>query len=555
MRWTRRTLVVIVAGGSLAIWGLLYVVGQWAHGQVQGELMRRDHDLAIQLSRGVKQYITGHIQLLQRLADAYQAGKVPADADHEKLCLPYLKSTGAGGDFLGIALLDSQLSLARMSPTNWRDAASASVKEVLGSTPRPLALHDIQAHRVSVAKTSIGGVTGGNDLLLFVPVTVKEQVTAALVGFLDVPAAVNEAVGAILAPRGYFWLTDENGAPLYGKVPSEVRPREVRVVRVDLGTGHDWIASYYNGIHYEKATLLYDTILLVIGVLAACALVYLAYLGNRHAFELRGWLERYRALSESLQTAEDEVQAANERLQQANQQLVERHAELMRIYEEVEAARTQYQNLVQGSVEAIFVVDPGTHRILEVSRQAEVLTGYSRDDLLTMGVLHLQPAGEAARALLPWDVGPEEPPLPREFSLLRTDGTVVPAEATSKHAEFGGQPAVLVSVRDITQRRQLEAERLRAERLQGVLAATATAAHEINNPLAIIKANAQFLKEQLPPAMSVQQVLDEISAACDRILDAVGKMSHLRDAVLKPYAGGPDLMVDLDASSQEGSTV
>lgn len=78
---------------------------------------------------------------------------------------------------------------------------------------------------------------------------------------------------------------------------------------------------------------------------------------------------------------------------------------------------------------------------------------------------------------------------------------------------------------DVTEKRNLEANLVQSEKLAAVGQLAAGVAHEINNPLTAILANAQILKREIPPALpqtaDILDSLDLIEMACTRALQVV----------------------------------
>jgi two-component system NtrC family sensor kinase len=72
--------------------------------------------------------------------------------------------------------------------------------------------------------------------------------------------------------------------------------------------------------------------------------------------------------------------------------------------------------------------------------------------------------------------------------------------------------AILLEV-DTTEKRHLEATLIQFEKLAAVGQLAAGVAHEINNPLTAIIANAQILRRELPPDSDLQESVDLISRA------------------------------------------
>ncbi|HLL23506.1 MAG TPA: PAS domain S-box protein [Kofleriaceae bacterium] len=80
------------------------------------------------------------------------------------------------------------------------------------------------------------------------------------------------------------------------------------------------------------------------------------------------------------------------------------------------------------------------------------------------------------------------------------------------------EPAVLSFARDVTSRKRIEQELVRADRLASIGMMSAAVAHEINNPLAYSRLCLQFLERELPTLLPPD--------ARPRILEQLGNASH-----------------------------
>jgi signal transduction histidine kinase/CheY-like chemotaxis protein len=109
-----------------------------------------------------------------------------------------------------------------------------------------------------------------------------------------------------------------------------------------------------------------------------------------------------------------------------------------------------------------------------------------------------------------------------EVSIPGTDSTTT-AEVRSVNTEWEGEPASLVSLRDITERKRAEAERKRMEqqiqqgqKLESIGQLAAGIAHEINTPAQYLLSNGRFLQEACADMLAVfdqsQQLLPDIKA-------------------------------------------
>ncbi|HZI09119.1 MAG TPA: PAS domain S-box protein [Myxococcus sp.] len=85
----------------------------------------------------------------------------------------------------------------------------------------------------------------------------------------------------------------------------------------------------------------------------------------------------------------------------------------------------------------------------------------------------------------------------QERRLLRKDGTILPVESTTFPLPFDGQDSIVSVSHDLTERHQMQARLMVAERMASVGTLAAGVAHEINNPLAYLTANLAFAREEL----------------------------------------------------------
>ena len=93
-------------------------------------------------------------------------------------------------------------------------------------------------------------------------------------------------------------------------------------------------------------------------------------------------------------------------------------------------SETKYRSFVELAVDAIFVVDRDGV-ILEVNRQASVLSGVAREQLLGASMKNVISAARARENPLPLDVLAQCVPIMRPCRISRPDGTVAEAEIHS----------------------------------------------------------------------------------------------------------------------------
>jgi PAS domain S-box-containing protein len=129
----------------------------------------------------------------------------------------------------------------------------------------------------------------------------------------------------------------------------------------------------------------------------------------------------------------------------------------------------------------------------------------------------------AARAL--HDLEPPMRQPPREtYRVRRPDGSTRVIEVSWAQVEYDGRPCTLWMGRDVTARKQLEARLVQADRLAALGTMAAGIAHEINNPLAYVMLNLEWIARKLPdvahdPAAlgALTEILEEARQGTERV--------------------------------------
>jgi len=130
---------------------------------------------------------------------------------------------------------------------------------------------------------------------------------------------------------------------------------------------------------------------------------------------------------------------------------------------------------------------------------------------------------------------------------LRTaSGGTVWVRVRSRAVEQDGEVYWEGVLEDITAERRAEAAERRAETLRAVAQLANAAAHEINNPLAIIVGRLELLRRQLTQP-EYQKRFDDVIAASKRITDIVAHMARMTRLETVPGSQVP-AMLDLRVS-------
>jgi PAS domain S-box-containing protein len=128
---------------------------------------------------------------------------------------------------------------------------------------------------------------------------------------------------------------------------------------------------------------------------------------------------------------------------------------------------------------------------------------------------------------------------PAEYHSKSADGEQLVVEISSIPIEIGGERTVLAFARDITERKAIQARLAEAERLTALGVLSAGVAHEINNPLAYVLLNLEYLRQQLPRLAEDPSRLSDLMV---RVRDACHGAERVATIVrdLRTFARGDD---------------
>jgi PAS domain S-box-containing protein len=126
---------------------------------------------------------------------------------------------------------------------------------------------------------------------------------------------------------------------------------------------------------------------------------------------------------------------------------------------------------------------------------------------------------------------------PAETRLVRKDGTTVVAEIAAHLAVLDGKTSVLAIARDVTTRKELEAQVILADRLAALGRLSASIGHELNNPLSWVLGNAELMQRELVRDDVPPPVAERLAKHVQMVKEGA---THMRDIVhdLKMLARG-----------------
>ena len=115
----------------------------------------------------------------------------------------------------------------------------------------------------------------------------------------------------------------------------------------------------------------------------------------------------------------------------------------------------------------------------------------------------------------------------------KTGTTEIVGEAIAVRVVFRGETSLLVMIRDVSERKEMQTRLLRADRMLSMGTLAAGIAHEINNPLAYVLNNLRLSREEIEQELTndrqqlIRQQLDEAGQGARRIRDILRDLQTL----------------------------
>jgi PAS domain S-box-containing protein len=234
-------------------------------------------------------------------------------------------------------------------------------------------------------------------------------------------------------------------------------------------------------------------------------------------------LREYRGYLEKL------VDVRTKELEEVNEQLRNEIAERKQ-------AEELYKTMAEQSITAVFIVQEGVFRF--INAKAISYAGYTPEELIgkdVSSIIHLEDremVREKTRDMLK---GVDTTPC--EYRVVTKQGQIKWVMQTLTSIQYEGKRAFLGNAMDISDRKRVEEEQRRLEKLQGVLEIAGTVCHEMNQPMQIISGYTELLLRNTSEDDPVYEKLNTIKNQIFRMAAITKKLMMIRDYEYRDYAG------------------
>lgn len=167
--------------------------------------------------------------------------------------------------------------------------------------------------------------------------------------------------------------------------------------------------------------------------------------------------------------------------------------------ERIRNSEARFRTLVDSCPDGIAVHRDG--RLVHLNRLGLVMLGYADvaevAGKLFLEIIHRDDIEATIATLRQLSLDESNPHPPKELRLMAKDGSPISVEMSSVRLNYDGAPAVISVIRNISERKRMQAYMAQADRMASLGTLAAGVAHEINNPLSFVATNIELMTSAL----------------------------------------------------------
>lgn len=205
----------------------------------------------------------------------------------------------------------------------------------------------------------------------------------------------------------------------------------------------------------------------------------------------------------------------------------------------------RYHHLSEATVEGVLLSEEST--IIAANQVLSNMMGYSVKEMTGMNMIKFVAPHDRSRLI---QLLRNRTTGAHSFECIRKDGTMFPIEAHTRAITYNGKMVFQTAIRDLTEQKRIEQERIAHERMHGVLEMAGAVCHEINQPLMALQGFIEILTSKMESAGSSFNHLHKMEEQVERIKKLTHKIMRIAKYETKDYAGGTKI-IDLDQAASE----
>lgn len=194
---------------------------------------------------------------------------------------------------------------------------------------------------------------------------------------------------------------------------------------------------------------------------------------------------------------------------------------------EARKSEQKYRNIFDTIPNPVFVLDAESLKILDCNQSVTVVYGFNKQEIISKSFLDLVEPSErdqiaaSIKASIVIDRARQ----------VRKDGNIIYVTIRVSSADYADQPVLLVTTSDITMRLMAEQQLIQASKMATLGEMATGVAHELNQPLSVIKTASSYLKRKITREEPIpDDILGTMAAEIDSHVDRATKIiDHMRE--------------------------
>ncbi len=200
-----------------------------------------------------------------------------------------------------------------------------------------------------------------------------------------------------------------------------------------------------------------------------------------------------------------------------------------RLEDELEKSEKKYYAIFNNIPNPVFVLNPETLQVLDCNESVTPVYGFGKQEIIGSSFMDLFDVEDRERCTSKIRQGGSPKEL-EKIKHLNKDGQRIFVNIRVAPSEYPGREVLLVMTSDITQRLEAEQQLVHAGKMATLGEMATGVAHELNQPLTVIKTASNFFMRKINKGQSIEEdVLKTMAGEIDSHVDRATKIiQHMR---------------------------